>query len=155
MNYSTAILILKPECRCVKVIYEPDGERSKAPREFFKTFDKSIKVGQFVVVPSSTRHNLTTCKVVEVDVDDWLEVTKEIGWIIGSIDLADSEKIKTWEAAAIQELKDSEKRKLRRDMQANMTAAMDEKEREKLALMLASPLDTPSATVDAPTAEVA
>lgn len=143
MNYSTAILILKPECRCVKVIYEPDTDHTKQTREMFKTFDKSLKKDDLVVVPTGTRFNLTVCKIVEADVDDWMETSKDIGWVVGRVDMADAEKVKAWEAAAIQELKDSEKRKLRRDMHANMTAAMDEKEKEHLALMLASPIDAP------------
>lgn len=156
MNYSTAILVMNPDARCVKVIYEPDTLHTKAPRELFKTFDKTIKVDDFVVVPSSTRHNITTCKVVEVDVDDWMDTGKSIGWVIGRIDLADAEKVKNWEATAIEALKDAEKRKRRREMQASMTEAMNEKEKEGLALMLASPLSADEAVVvDAPKAEVA
>lgn len=155
MNYSTAILILKPEARCIKVIYEPDTELKKQTREMFKTFDKSLKVDDFVVVPSGTRFNITVCKIVAVDVDDWMETLDELRWVIGRVDMADANKVKAWEGAAIQELKDSEKRKLRRDMQANMTAAMDEKEKENLALMLASPIGAAheSPVVEAPKEE--
>jgi hypothetical protein len=140
MNYSTAILIMNPDARCVKVIYEPDTAHTKAPRELFKTFDKTLKVDDYVIVPSNTRHNITTCKVVEVDVDDWMDTTKTINWIIGTVNMADAEKVKAWENSAIEALKDAEKRKRRRELQASMTEAMSEKEKEGLALMLASPL---------------
>lgn len=153
MNYSTAILVLNPDARCLKVTYEVDTVHTVAPREMFKTFDKSLKVGDYVVVPTTTRHNLTVCKVVEVDVDDWMDVSKEIGWIVGSVDMEDAIKVKSWEAAAIESLKDSEKRKRRRELQASMTEAMNEKEKEGLALMLASPLTETIA--DAPKEEVA
>lgn len=153
MNYSTAILVMNTDARCVKVIYEPDTEHTKQTREMFKTFDTSIKVDDFVVVPTSTRLNLTVCKVVAVDVDDWMDVSKEIGWVVGRVDMADANKVKAWEAAAIESLKDAEKRKRRRELQASMTEAMNEKEKEGLALMLASPLA--SAVDDAPKAEVA
>jgi hypothetical protein len=143
MNYSTAILVMNPDARCLKVTYEVDTEHNKAPRELFKTFDKNIKVGMYVIVPSSTRHNLSVCKVVEADVDDWMDSGKEIGWVVGSIDMADAEKLKAWESQAIEGLKEAEKRKRRRELHASMTAAMDEKEKEGLALMLASPLDAP------------
>ncbi len=143
MNYSTAILVMNPDARCVKVIYEPDTEHTKQTREMFKTFDKALKVGDFVVVPTGTRLNLTVCKVVDVDVDDWMDTSKEIGWIVGTVDMADAIKLKSWEAAAIESLKDAEKRKRRRELQASMTEAMNEKEKEGLALMLASPLANP------------
>ncbi len=142
MNYSTAILIMNPDARCIKVTYEVDTDHAKAPREMFKTFDKNIKVGNYVIVPTNTRHNLTICKVVEVDVDDWMDTSKEIGWVVGTVDMADAEKLKNWESTAIEGLKEAEKRKRRRELHASMTAAMDEKEKEGLALMLASPLDS-------------
>lgn len=154
MNYSTAILVMNTEARCVKVIYEPDTEHTKQTREMFKTFDKSLKVDDFVVVPTGTRFNLTVCKIVAVDVDDWMEVSKELGWVVGRVDMADANKVKAWEAQAIEALKDAEKRKRRRELQASMTEAMNEKEKESLALMLASPLETAAeADVEAPVAE--
>ncbi len=39
MNYSTAILVMNPDARCLKVTYEVDTDHAKAPRELFKTFD--------------------------------------------------------------------------------------------------------------------
>lgn len=143
MNYSTAILVMNTDARCVKVIYEPDTDHIKQTRGMFKTFDKTLKVDDFVVVPTDTRWSLTICKIVDVDVDDWMDTSKEIGWVVGRVDMADAEKVKAWEADAIQGLKDAEKRKRRREMQASMTEAMNEKEKEGLALMLASPLGTP------------
>ncbi len=143
MNYSTAILVMNPDARCLKVTYEVDSTNSLAPREMFKTFDKSLKVDDYVVVPTTTRHNLTVCKVVEVDVDDWMDVSKDLGWIVGRVDMEDANKVKAWEMAAVESLKDAEKRKRRRELQASMTEAMNEKEKEGLSLMLASPLANP------------
>lgn len=140
MNYSTAVLVMNQDARCVKTIYEPDTQSIKQTREMFKTFDKSLKVGDFVVVPTDTRFNLTVCQIVEVDTDDWMDVNKEIGWVVGRVDMADSDKVKAWEASAVESLKDAEKRKRRRELQASMTDAMNEKEKESLSLMLASPL---------------
>lgn len=153
MNFSTAVLIMPTGARCVKVIYEPDTEHTKQTREMFKTLDTTLNVDDFVVVPTGTRLNLTVCKVVAVDVDDWMDVNKEIGWIVGRVNMADANKIKEWESAAIESLKDAEKRKRRRELQASMTEAMNEKEKEGLALMLAPPVA--GAVDDAPKAEVA
>lgn len=148
MNYSTAILVMNPEARCVKVIYEPDTDHTKQTRELFKTFDKSLKVDDFVVVPTSTRFNLTVCKIVAVDVDDWMDTSKELGWVVGRVDMADANKVKEAEAKGVEGLKDAEKRKRRRELFASMTEAMDEKEKESLSGLLASPLTEP--TVETP-----
>lgn len=156
MNYSTAILVMNTDARCVKVIYEPDTEHTKQPREMFKTFDKTLRVDDFVVVPTGTRFNLTVCKIVAVDVDDWMDVSKELGWVVGRVDMADANKVKAWESSAIEGLKDAEKRKRRRELQASMTDAMNEKEKEGLALLLTSPLVDPvTVTEDPPVKDVA
>lgn len=146
MNYSTAVLVMDTGARCVKVIYEPDTEHTKQTREMFKTFDKSLKVDDFVITPTGTRFNLTVCKIVAVDVDDWMDTAKEIGWVVGRVDMADANKVKAWESSAVEGLKDAEKRKRRRELQASMTEAMNEKEKEGLALLLTSPLGSPAET---------
>lgn len=141
MNYSTAVLVMDTGARCVKVIYEPDTEHTKQTREMFKTFDKTLKVDDFVVVPTGTRFNLTVCKIVAVDIDDWMDTSGELKWVVGRVDMADATKVKAWEASAIERLKDAEKRKRRRELQASMTESMNEKEKEGLALLLVSPLE--------------
>lgn len=134
MNYSTAILIINDEARCIKVTYE---SHDNAPREMFKTFDKSIKVDDYVIVPTNTRHNLTVCKVVEVDIDDWMETSSQLGWIIGRVDLADATQIKVHEDQAIAAIKSAEKLKRRRELKASMEDAIAES--EALKLLSASP----------------
>ena len=125
MNYSTAILVMNDNVRCIKVTYETDTEHTKAPRELFKTFDKSLKENDYVVVPTTTRHNLTVCKVVEVDVDDWIDTGKEIGWIVGSVDVADATKIREQEEQAITAIKHAEKLKRRKELKASMNEALN------------------------------
>lgn len=114
---------------------------------------RRLRLDEFVVVPTGTRLNLTVCKIVEVDVDDWMDTDKELGWVVGRVDMADANKVKAWELEAIQGLKDAEKRKRRREMQASMTEAMDEKEKEGVKMMLASPLT--DVEPEAPKEEVA
>lgn len=125
MNYSTAILIMNDNARCVKVTYEMDTEHTKADREMFKTFDKSIEVGQYVVVPTNTRHNLTVCKVVEVDVDEWIDTQKNLQWIVGRVDIEDAAKIKVQEEQAVVAIKHAEKLKRRKELKASMNEALN------------------------------
>ncbi len=73
MNYSTAIFLINPKVRAIAAVYEPDTDNRKAPRTIFKTFDSTIEVGDYILVPTDTRHKMTVNKVVEVDVEPDLE----------------------------------------------------------------------------------
>ena len=68
MNYSTAIFLINNHARALKVTYE-DG----ANPEIVKTLDQTIKLDDYVVVETDTRHKMTVVKVVETDVDFDLE----------------------------------------------------------------------------------
>jgi len=121
MNYNTAIFLINDNVRAIKVTYETGDN---APREMFKTFDKSIKVDDYVVVPTTTRHNLTVCKVVEVDIDDWMDTSKPIEWIVGRVDVADANYIKDQETLAIAKIKEAEKLKRKRELKDSLEQAM-------------------------------
>ncbi len=123
MNYSTAILIMNEQCRAIHVTYE-DSEH--APRSTVKTFDKNIAVGDYVIVPTETRHNMTVCKVVEVDVDDWMDIGTTVPWVLGRIDLANAKELQAQEEQAITALKTAEKLRKRRELKASMEAALQE-----------------------------
>jgi len=104
MNYSTAILLINPACRAIKAIYEPDPtdeNRPRAKRTLFKTFDRSIKAGDIAMVPSTTRHMVTTVKVTDVDVEWDVHSCEEVKWVIGVIDQAEYISLKSQEEAAI------------------------------------------------------
>lgn len=92
MNYTTAIFLISDQARAVNVTYESDDD---APRTMFKTLDPNIKVDDFVTVPTDTRHHMTVCKVVEVDVEPDLETSKEMKWIVGVVGTADFDQIKS------------------------------------------------------------
>ncbi len=117
MNLSTAVFLINDNARAVLVTYEAhDG----APRTMFKTFDKSIKVDDFVVVPTDTRHKLTVCKVVAVDVDVDFDSSTQVAWLVGKVNLADVNQIKEQEEKAIEAIKAAEKLKKRRELQNSM-----------------------------------
>ena len=113
MNYSTAIFLISDDVRAVMATYEAEDN---APRTMFKTMDPSIKVDDFVVVPSGTRHNITTAKVVAVDVEPDLESSVEMAWIVGVVAMADFNKIKSQEGDAIAQIKSAEKRRKRDEL---------------------------------------
>jgi hypothetical protein len=125
MNYSTAIFLINPKVRAIACIYEPDTDTKKFPRVIFKTFDQGIRVNDYVLVPTETRHRMTVNKVVEVDVEPDLETSAEMHWIIGVIDRSDYERTLADEGRAIKLMKDAEKTHKRTELRDKMLAHVD------------------------------
>lgn len=147
MNLTTAVFLL-PEsaARAVMVTYEAT---ENAPRTMFKTFDKSIKVDDFVVVPTDTRHKLTVCKVVAVDVDVDFDSHTQIAWIVGRVDLADVTAIKRQEDAIIEAIKAAEKNKKRKELQESMKALIADTGGDIKLLSMAPAVEKPDETAAA------
>lgn len=119
MNYSTAIFLISDTVRAMACTYE---DYDDAPTTLFKTFDPSIQEGDYVVVPTSTRHKMTVVKVEEADIDIDIETGEDVQWIVGKVACEDFEAIKAEEAEAIRRIKAAEKRKKRDDLRKNLLA---------------------------------
>lgn len=143
MNLSTAVLLMNDKCRVIEATYMPDAEgeqrdadgKPRAKRELFKTFDEAIKVGDVLIVPSSTRHKITTVKVTDVDVDWDPDCSTEIKWIIGTVDLAHFEELKALDEKMFKVIKDAEKTDKRNKLREKLTAHMDETQKTELLAM--------------------
>lgn len=119
MNYSTAIFLISDKARAVMVTYE---EHDNAPRTMYKTFNANIKVDDYVVVPTTTRHHMTVCRVAAVDVEPDFDAAKDVEWIIGTVDPADYEDLKAQEADAIAKIRSAEKRRKREELRQALIA---------------------------------
>lgn len=119
MNYTTAIFLINTTCRAILATYESDDN---AKRVLFKTLDPTIKVDDFVLVQTDTRHKMTVCKVVEVDVDFDLESTTPVTWVIGKVDRAHVDNLMQQEADAVKAIKAAELRKKRSDLKESLLA---------------------------------
>jgi len=128
MNYSKAVFLISDDVRAVMVTYEKDEQDRPAPRTMYKTFDTKIKVDDYVVVPTKTRHHMTVCKVMAVDAEVDLETSEELEWIIGVVNRADFEKIKSQEGDAIAKIKSAEKRRKREELRKALLDDVGEKE---------------------------
>ena len=126
MNYSTAIFLINPKVRAIQAIYEPDTDQRKYPRCTFKTFDQSIQVGDYILVPTETRHKMTVNKVVEIDVEPDLETPQQINWVIGTVDRSMYEEVLASEAKEIELMKAAEKTHAREELRKKMMAHVDE-----------------------------
>lgn len=119
MNNSIAVFLINKNVRAVVGIYEVDIPNGKqASRTMFKTFDQSIQVGDYVVVPSCTRHGLTTNKIVEVDADPDFDSNVEMRWVICRIDKVEYEATLRMENEAIAKIRSAEKRKKQDELRA-------------------------------------
>lgn len=119
MNYSTAIFLINKHVRGVLATYE---DENNAKRTLFKTLDAKLKVGDYVVVPTDTRHKMTVCKVVETDVDVDFDSHLPVQWVITRIEHEPYEALLAQENKAIQVVKSAELRKKRDDLRAAMFA---------------------------------
>jgi hypothetical protein len=127
MNYSTAVMLINPSIRAVKGKYEEGGNT-----EIFKTIIQDLKIDDFAVVESGTRWNMTTVKIVEVDVEVDFDSSKVVGWVIQKINVRGHEDIKKMEATAIDLIKKGELRKRREDIKKNTLDAFSAGEIDKL-----------------------
>lgn len=119
MNYSRAIFLISDDVRAVECTYEAGDD---APRTMFKTLNPTIAVDDFVVVPTNTRHRMTVCRVVAVDLEPDLESSSDIDWIVGVVNRADFEQITRQEAEAINHIKAAERRRKKRELRQTMLA---------------------------------
>ncbi len=119
MNYPTAIFLISDQARAINLTYEKD---EAAPRTTFKTLDPNIKVDDYVTVPTGTRHKMTVCKVVEVDVEPDLEASREMEWIVGVVSTVDFDQIKSQEGDAIARIKSAEKTRKRKELRDALLA---------------------------------
>lgn len=122
MNYSTAVFLINPDVRAIRCAYEEDQPGKKASTVIYKSFDKSIKPDDFVIVPTTTRHKMTVVKVTEVDIDFDVESREEMGWIIGTVDRADHDHVLAIEAEAVATIKRAELRNKRESLAEKLLA---------------------------------
>lgn len=128
MNYSTAVFLINDDCRMVKCTYEPESKSAPKPSTYmFKTFDKSIQVGDFVVIPTDTRHGMTVVKVAEVDVEFDPETPLDIKWVIGKVDNNAYTKLLDQEKEMIVTIQSAEKRRKKDELKAALFKDNEEK----------------------------
>jgi hypothetical protein len=147
LNHSTAIFLINKSVRAVVGIYEAQekpGDKP-VPRTTFKTLDPTIKVGDFVLVPTGTRHLMSVNKIVEVDVEVDLESSVQMAWIISVVDKSEYDHVKRMEDNAISQIRSAEKRKKQDDLRAALL-----KDNPLLETLSLSDMSAPAATPPSP-----
>lgn len=105
MHDSAKILLIDEKIIPVVGIYDPHKTASHQINgngrnvALFKTYDSTLKKGDFVVVRTSTRHNMTVVEIKSVgldavdDVDRALDEGEEVKWVVGKVDTTEFEQL--------------------------------------------------------------
>ena len=129
MNESTLIFLLddKSVIACTGT-YEKDGEASpsyRAPREFFKTRDPSVKPGDLYITTSGTRHGYTVIKIDEVGVSFDIETKEPFRWLGQRIDPAPIEAMQAFEKKALEIVRQAERDDKRKKLQEKVLGSSE------------------------------
>lgn len=123
MNYSKAIFLVRDDVRAVVVSYDVDAHGKGLDLKTFKTLDTTVKVGDLVVVQSTTRHGATVCRVENVDVTiDDFENGPDVKWLMGRVDVEAHQELLAAEAGVIERIRSAEKRRKREELAAKLMA---------------------------------
>lgn len=116
MNLTTAVFLINPNVRAIMAQYD-EGQ----PSTLFKTVDPTIKVDDFVVVPTATRIGFTVCKVTATDVDVDFDDKTLVQWCT-KVDIDTYKSIQAMEVEVIKKIQSAEVRKKREDLKKNLLA---------------------------------
>lgn len=122
MNYSTAIFLVNDKARAVRVSYDPDVPKNNASNKFFKTFlpAEELEKGDYVVVPTNTRHGFTVGKVEEIDFRVRIDSNETFDWIVGKVDKKTYDYLVDQEKKVIDRVADAEENKKRAELKASL-----------------------------------
>ena len=134
-NYSTAVMLFNPNIRAIKVSYETKEENKNRAFYTYKTLDETIQVGDYVVVPTDTRHGMTVCKVEEVDIEIDFEDNTQIKWLVDRVASESYEKILEDEKVWIDQMKAAQKRKQREELKKSMMEMYQDEGLEKASIV--------------------
>ena len=123
-NPDHAVFLIDDRVRAVSVSYDKieDIAGRTIPRQTltFKTFDQSIKVGDFVVIPTDTRWNMTVGRVEAVDVRVNYSSNEKLRWVMARIPLDDYKKLVADEQTLIVGVAQAEEAEAREQLAAKL-----------------------------------
>lgn len=123
MNYSTALFLINKNLRAVLATYESDDRATKV---MYKTLDPTIKVGDYVIVPTKTRHNMTVVKITDIDVQVDFDSDAQVNLIIGKIDKSNYDILVAQEQQALDTIRSAEAANKRDELKKKLFAHSQE-----------------------------
>lgn len=118
MNKSLQIFLINSKTRAIETEYEPGDKSTRV----FKSLDAGIEVDDFVVVQTSTRHNMTVVKVVAVDVDVDFDDKTVMQWVVSKVPVEDFEALVAQESKALETISKAEKFRRRETLRKDLLA---------------------------------
>lgn len=121
MNYSTAVMLFNQDIRSIRVSYDPNDKSAGVVKSYiFKTLDPDLKVGDYVTIPTDTRHLMTVGKIEEVETEIDFDSSMEIKWVISRVPTKEYEDILADEQSWIAEMKKAQNLKKKEDIKKSM-----------------------------------
>ncbi|MBM61936.1 MAG: hypothetical protein CL484_03170 [Acidobacteria bacterium] len=144
MNNSALIFLINDDVRAVRCSYEPLRAAATdleidANTYVFKTMDPDLQVGDYVVIPTDTRHRHTVVKVEAVDIELDFDTDIQLKWIIDRVDDTAYQSVLAEEQKAITAIQTAERKRKRRELRESLLGAQAE---ELEALSLANHSET-------------
>lgn len=122
MDNSNIVFLINDTVRAVKGVYE-EGHTPA----LFKTMDQTVAVGDIMVVQSSTRLEVTTVKIVEVDVDINFDSNVLIKWAISKVDMQAFAEVLAQENEAIAAVNSAERKRKKEALRQSLFADHEDK----------------------------
>ena len=157
MNLSRAILLINHNIRVIETQYEvdpPPGSRNAvdAPKKtLFKTLDPNIKVGDIVLVPTTTRWKASANKVTAVDIQiDDHDAPGELKWLIDRVDTTAYDTSVAMEQEAFVVMRDAEKKRKQAELLKSILEANPGLSNSAIANASFTAIAAPTDLVDPP-----
>lgn len=144
MHDSRKVFLIEESVRCVAATYE--RPEFKPSSYHFKTFDSSLDIGDYVVVPTdgdTKRHQLTVVRITEVDLEPDLESNIELKWIIGKVDSSAHEQTVEQEKAFIEKSRAAVRRRKRKQLKEDLFEDMEESDLKLIPVQKTEASPTP------------
>lgn len=156
-NYSLAVFLLEDTTRCVAVsydptdtVYQPNSSKRVPKTVSFKTLDQALAVGDYVIVPTETRHGFTVGKVEEVDLAVDFSSSEQMRWVADRFDKDVYKQILTQEEGIVGKVRHANVNAAKRSMQEALFEMDPSLRQFKNGIAGPTPVAPPAPTGDEP-----
>lgn len=129
MHESRKVFLIEESCLCIEATYNEND----APKQF-KTFDSSIEIDDYLIVPKDTCHKMTVVKVTKINIHPDIKSDKAMDWVIGKVDRSQFEDTLDRESRFIQKAREGERKREMAQMKADIFGDVPEEELKMLSL---------------------
>lgn len=126
MNNSLAVFLISDEARALTYSYDKDVEGKGINTSPAKTLDPDLKVGDFVVVPTTSRHRMTVVRVESIDDEIDFDNDRNYPWVIDRVNDEHHKETLAKEGAALSAITAARKKKKRQELKEMLLEDTDD-----------------------------